>query len=254
MNVLIIEDEARSARELAGIIAEIDPEIQVVAVLVSVEQSLTWLNKNPHPDLIFSDIQLADGLSFDIYEAIKITCPIIFCTAFDEYLMNAFDTNAISYLLKPINKAKVQKALDKLNTLQHSFKQEALPFPIEKLLSQVRQPYKSTLLVNHREKIIPIQAKDIAYFCLDNTVVQICTILNHKYFMTNSMEELEKAVDPKLFYRANRQYLINRNAVSNVERFFSRKLAVKMNVETPETIIDSKTKAVEFLQWLEGVE
>jgi len=253
MNVLIIEDEARSARELTSIILAIDPQIKVLAVLVSVEQALLWFENNPQPDLIFSDIQLADGLSFAIYEQVKITCPIIFCTAFDEYLMTAFDTNAISYLLKPVNKTKVQKALDKLNTLQQAFKPELLPFPIEKLLSQVKQPYKSTLLINHREKIIPVQVKDVAYFCLDNTVVRICTIQNQQYFMTASMDELERTIDPGLFYRANRQYLINRHGVSNVERFFSRKLAIKMTMETPDAIIVSKTKAVEFLQWLEGV-
>jgi two-component system LytT family response regulator len=168
--------------------------------------------------------------------------------------MNAFDTNAISYLLKPINKIKVEKALAKFKTLQHGFKTEPALFPIGKLLSQVKPAYKSTLLVNHREKILPIPVKDIACFCLTNTLVQISTLQNQQYFINSSMDELEKTVDPKLFYRANRQFLINRNAVNNVERFFSRKLAVKLTVETPETIIISKTKAVEFLQWLEDGE
>jgi len=254
MNVLIIEDEARSARELCGIITSADNSVHIIATLESVEQALAWFAHNPPPDLIFSDIQLADGLSFEIYEKIKITCPIIFCTAYDEYLMNAFETNAISYLLKPVTKDKVEKALDKFNTLQEAFIKESSAIAIEKMLKQVKQTYKSTLLVSHREKIIPVQVKDIAYFCLDNTIVQLCTMQNQRYFMTTSLDELEKTIDPILFYRANRQYLINRNAISNVERFFSRKLAVKLLMDTPEGIVVSKTKAIEFLQWLEGAE
>ncbi|EHQ26300.1 LytR/AlgR family response regulator transcription factor [Mucilaginibacter paludis] len=252
MNVLVIEDEAISARELSGIISAVEPGANIVATLESIEQTIAWLNHNPQPDLIFSDIQLADGLSFEIYEKVKINCPIIFCTAFDEYLMSAFDTNAISYLLKPINKAKVEKAFQKLSTLQQAFKAEGGTQGMERLLSQVKQPYKQVLLVNQREKIIPVQVKDIVYFWLESTIVQVCTIQHQKYFITHSMDELEKTIDPQLFYRANRQFLINRHTVANVERFFSRKLAVKLVIETPETVMVSKTKAVDFLQWLEG--
>lgn len=253
MNVLIIEDEARSARELQTVITAVNPDVKILAVLESVEQSLNWLASNTQPDLIFSDIQLADGLSFEIYEAVKITCPIIFCTAFDEYLMNAFDTNAISYLLKPINEAKVEKAFLKLNTLVRSVNKEDPALRIEQLLASLKKNYKTTLLVNQREKIIPIQVKDIAYVCLDATIIRLSTLQSQQYFMTSSMEELEKILDPELFFRANRQFLINRHAIGNVEKFFTRKLAVKLTVETPERILISKTKAVEFLHWLEGI-
>ncbi|PWK79204.1 LytTR family two component transcriptional regulator [Mucilaginibacter oryzae] len=253
MNVLIIEDEARSARELQAVITAVNPAVKIIGVLESVEQSLNWLASNPQPDLIFSDIQLADGLSFEIYESVRITCPIIFCTAFDEYLMNAFDTNAISYLLKPINEAKVQKAFLKLNTLLGTVKKEESDFRIERLLASLKKNYKTTLLVSHREKIIPVQVKDIAYVCLDTTLIRMGTFQNQQYFMTSSMDELEKMLDPELFFRANRQFLINRNAIGNVEKFFTRKLAVKLTVETPERILVSKTKAPEFLHWLEGL-
>lgn len=253
MNVLIIEDEARSARELQTVITTVNPDVKILGVLESVEQSLNWLASNVQPDLIFSDIQLADGLSFEIYEAVRINCPIIFCTAFDEYLMNAFDTNAISYLLKPINETKVQKAFLKLNTLVRPVNKEDPALRIEQLLASLKKNYKTTLLVNQREKIIPIQVKDIAYVCLDTTVIRLSTLQNQQYFMTSSMEELEKILDPELFFRANRQFLINRHAIGNVEKFFTRKLAVKLTVETPERILVSKTKAVEFLHWLEGI-
>jgi two-component system response regulator LytT len=250
MNVLIIEDERLSARELIQLIKAVDPGISIAATLESVEQALAWFASNPQPDLIFSDIQLTDGLSFEIYHKVDIACPIIFCTAFDEYLMNAFETTAISYLLKPITREKVAGALGKLNTLKTGLQKDPMAFPIQNLLKLLRQPYKSTILVSLREKIIPLPTKDIAYFYMEQTVVEVCTAQNHKYFMTNSLDEIEKMTDPELFFRANRQFLINRNAIENAERFFSRKLVVKLKADTPETIVVSKAKASEFLAWL----
>jgi len=252
MNVLIIEDEAKTARELGSMLTAIDPTLTICAILDSVEQSVQWFKDNQQPDLIFSDIQLADGLCFSIYEQIKIKCPIIFCSAFDEYLLKAFETNAISYLLKPVTKEKLQGALNKFNTLKLAFDSEPYSNAIEMLLKQMKQPYKTTLLVNQGEKIIPIQTKDIACFYMENTVIQVITLQHQKYFIINTMDELESKVDHECFYRANRQFLINRNAIINAERFFARKLVIKLNVETPEIITVSKVKATEFLSWLEN--
>lgn len=252
MKVLIIEDEAKTARELSNLLTSIDPHIKISGILDSVEQAIEWFTHNPQPDLIFSDIQLADGLCFSIYEQVKIKCPIIFCSAFDEYLLTAFETNAISYLLKPVTKDKLQGALNKFNTLKAAFDSEPYSNAIEILLKQVKQPYKTTLLVNQGEKIIPIQTKDIACFYMENTVIQVITLKHQKYFIVNTMDELEKKVDHDYFYRANRQFLINRNAIINAERFFTRKLIIKLSVETPETITVSKVKATDFLTWLEN--
>lgn len=253
MKVLIIEDELRSARELEKMIIAIDPAMQVIGTLESVEETLAWFAVNAQPDLIFSDIQLADGLSFEIYEKIRITCPIIFCSAFDEYLMHAFETNAISYLLKPVTREKVAAALNKLKTLKAGFEQEpgAGDSAVQNLIKHLHQPYKNTILVNLREKIIPVLVRDIAYFYMEHTVVEAGTTQNQKYFMTGSLDELEKMVDPQQFYRANRQFLINRAAIANAERFFSRKLVVRLTVPTNESIVVSKAKASEFLHWLQ---
>lgn len=245
MNVLIIEDEARSARELVALIAAADAGMRVIAILESVEQGVAWLSANPHPDLIFADIQLTDGSSFDIFQRVRISCPIVFCTAFDDYLMDAFETNAISYLLKPVTKQKVEGALQKLRLLR-SGGQEG----VQSLLKHLKQPYKSTMLVNLREKIIPVAARDIAYFYMEQSVVELCTLQQDKYFITVSMDELEKTMDPELFFRANRQYLVSRAAIANAERSFSRKLMVKLTVPTTEAIVVSKAKASEFLHWL----
>jgi two-component system response regulator LytT len=249
MNVLIIEDEARSAKELVQLIAAADAGMRVIAILESVEQGLTWLAANPHPDLIFSDIQLTDGSSFDIFRRVAITCPIVFCTAFDDYLMDAFETNAISYLLKPVTKEKVEGALQKLRLLRGGNREHGQA-DVQSLLKQLKQPYKSTILVNVREKIIPVATRDIAYFNMGHSVVEVCTLQQQKYFTTGSMDELEKTMDPELFFRANRQYLIGRAAIANAERSFSRKLMVKLIVPTAEAIVVSKAKASEFLHWL----
>lgn len=246
--VLIIEDEAKAARELTHILHQLDEDIQVVGTLDSVEQSLAWFAENDHPDLVFSDIQLADGLCFDIYNQVTVKSPIVFCTAFDEYLMNAFDTNAVSYLLKPITRQKLSKALDKFNSLKTVFEKRE---DLTGLLQQLHYQYKTALLVYQKEKIIPIQVKDIAFFYLDKTVVYITTLAGQQYHLSSKLEELEKVLDPQLFCRANRQFLINRHAIANAEKFFARKLIVKLIVDTPEIIIISKAKVAGFLHWLE---
>jgi two-component system LytT family response regulator len=250
MNVLIIEDEAPSAKELVQLIAAADASVRVVAMLESVEQGVAWLSSNPQPDLIFSDIQLTDGSSFAIFQRVAITCPIVFCTAFDDYLMDAFETNAISYLLKPVTKEKVEGALQKLRLLRGEAGRESEQLGVQNLIKQLRQPYKGTILVNLREKIIPVLTRDIAYFYMEHSLVEVCTLQQQKYFITGSMDELEKTMDPELFFRANRQFLIGRAAIVNAERSFSRKLVVKLIVSTADTIVVSKAKASEFLHWL----
>lgn len=250
-NILIIEDEAKAARELAAMLKFIDEEIHILAILDSVEQSLQWFAVNKQPDLIFSDIQLADGLCFDIYSRINIQSPVIFCTAFDQYLMSAFDTNAVSYLLKPITREKIEKALDKFQGLKVAFEQDENRKGLSGLIQQLQQQYKTALLVHQKEKIIPIQVKDIAFLYLDKTTIHITTLAHQKYYLSSTMDEVEKILDPTQFYRANRQFLINKAAIANAERFFARKLVAKLKVETPEIIVISKAKSSEFLQWLE---
>jgi len=252
MNVLIIEDEPRAAKELKKMILQIDDTIQVAGILESVEQAKEWFAHNTQPDLILSDIQLADGLSFEIYNQVQVTSAVIFCTAFDEYLLHAFETNAVSYLLKPITIEKLEKALEKYEHMKASFANAQVPNNLQSLMQVIKPVHKTALLVNEKEKIIPVQVKDIACIYLDNTILQITTLQNRKYFITATMDETEKILNPADFYRANRQYLINRAAIANAERFFARKLVVKLVVPTEEQIVVSKAKSGDFLQWLES--
>lgn len=252
MRILIIEDEPRAARELSALITGADDTLQVAAITDSVEQTLEWLDTHTAPDLIFSDIQLADGISFEIFGQRNVTSPVIFCTAFDEYLMQAFDTNAVSYVLKPVTAEKVAKALHKFRQLKTAFQPEEQAPRLQQLLHQVKQPYKTALLVHQQEKIIPVQVKDIAFFYLDKAIVHITTFNKQQYFITTSLDDIEAALEPASFYRANRQFLINRAAIANAERSFARKLVARLVVNTPESIVVSKAKASDFLQWLEG--
>ncbi|SFC14130.1 DNA-binding response regulator, LytR/AlgR family [Flexibacter flexilis DSM 6793] len=251
-NILIIEDEINAASEVANMLQEIDDEIIILKIIDSVESAIDWFGNNPPPDLIFSDIQLSDGLSFEIFDKVIINSPIVFCTAFDEYMMNAFDTNAISYLLKPVSEDMLLKALNKFKQLQSSFEKKTYQSKVYGLLNQIKPSYKKTILINQKDKIIPLATKEIAFFCLDRSIIHIVTHTNQKFFTTNTLDEIEKSLEPDTFYRANRQFIINKNYINSIERFFARKLVIKLIVNTPEPVVISKAKSSEFLEWLEG--
>lgn len=253
MDVLIIEDEKKAAQKLKELIAEVDNTMNVIEILDSVERSIKWFGEHNSPNLIFSDIQLADGLCFEIFREVAVNSPIIICTAFDEYLMNAFDTNAVSYLLKPITREQVEKALEKYRSLQKSFQSEKQNSGINNIISYFSdvQKYKSSLIINQGEKIIPLKTDDIAFIHLESHFILITTLTNQQYIYSSSLDFIESILNPSLFFRANRQFIINRKAIANAERYFNRKLAVRLLLPTPEKIIVSKLKASEFILWLE---
>lgn len=261
MNVLIIEDEIKTAKELKRMIENIDDTFNVIDILPSVRASIDWFNSHPSPDLVFSDIQLADGLSFDIYRAVPVQAPVIFCTAFDEYIMEALRANSIDYLLKPIDEEKLQQSLEKYQNLKNIFDTRtktgangnpAVPNPnLPHLAAQLDNTFKRTLLVHIREKIVPIRTTDISFIHAANGLVQLTTMQEHKYVLSYTMEQLETLLDPQQFFRANRQFLINREAIHSVEHFFNRRLFVKTTCVTPEKVIISKVRSSEFLQWME---
>lgn len=252
MRILIIENEINTAKELKRILIDLDASNNVIAILDSVEESVKFLTENSLPDLIFSDIQLADGMCFDIFREVAVKTPIIFCTSYDEYMLDAFKTNAVSYLLKPITKDSVEAAMEKYQMLKSVFESVAATLTIEKLSQQLKRNYKKSILVEQRESIIPLPVNDIAYIYLENTIVQIGTAKNHQYFIASTLDELERMLDPEVFYRANRQFIINKLAIVNVDKIFPRKLLAKLVVKTPESVVVSKANASSFLRWLEG--
>lgn len=252
--VLIIEDEIKTAKELKSLIESLREDMQVLTILPSIKAAVAWFNTNPMPQLILSDIQLADGLSFDIYRQVAIDTPIIFCTAFDEYAIQAFDANGIDYLLKPIDEEKLLRGLNKydkqrVNQLQED---DGYKNQLDSLLQQMERPYKSSLLIHFQEKIIPVKSTEIDFIHSESGIVTIHTKNKQRYFTNHTLDALEHMLNPAIFFKANRQFIINRDSILNIEHYFTRRLVVKLNQATPEAVIISKVKASDFLKWIEN--
>lgn len=242
MTVAIIEDEPLTARDLAACILAASPGTQVVATLRSVREAIVFFSgPQPAPDLIFSDIQLGDGMSFTVFRAMPYTVPVIFCTAYDEYALKAFEAAAIDYILKPFTAKSVGLALKKFDLLR------GLPEAGGRLGDLVQQ----SVLVHHGDKIVPVRVSDIALFYVARESTRLLMYNQQEFAVNKSLEELEKVVAGQ-FYRANRQYLINRQAIRDASPYFARKLLVNLRIPFAATITVPKTKAKDFLDWLAG--
>lgn len=253
MTILIIEDEIKTARELKRNVERILPGAVVADMLQSVRSGVRWLSANAAPDLILCDIQLADGLSFDIFRQVEVASPIIFCTAFDEYAIEAFKTSGIDYLLKPVDEARLQQALERyhrLKTLFNETGQTGTRQKIDDLAQQLGADYKKTLLVHYQEKIIPVKVSGIAFFQYEFGNVNLYTFDRKKYVMNQTLDDFEAQLSPADFFRVNRQFIVNRAAVDLISNYFSRRLLLRLNVAVPEEIVVSKTKSPQFLKWV----
>jgi len=253
MKVIIIEDEKRTAKDLATTLESIDDQIEIVTILSSVEQAISYLQNNSDSDLIFSDIQLSDGLSFEIFNKIRLSVPVIFCTAYDKYALEAFNTNSIDYILKPFDRNSVAKSLEKYHTLKSNF--SSFNISLNNLLRTVGAPSSTiqqtftSIIINQGDKIIPIKTTAIALFVHEDDYVFALTFDLKKYLVSQSLDELE-SVCGDLFFRANRQYLINRKAIKDASRHFNRKIQVNLTFDYPDQILISRLKVTQFIEWL----
>lgn len=253
MRVLIIEDEQKTAADLKATLMEMDPGIQVLDILDSVEGSIRYLKTEPSPDLIYMDIQLADGLSFEIFGEVQISCPVVFCTAFDEYAIEAFKVNGVDYILKPFDKEAVGRSLAKVKNLENFFQSKSNQAEqLSQLLKTLKPASKGSFLVSFKDKMIPISTADVAFFNIEHELTFLYTFSNQRYNLPYTLDELSGQLDDTQFYRANRQYLVNYKAIREVEHYFSRKLLIKLSVSVKEPIIVSKAKAPDFLRWMDG--
>ncbi len=248
MKVLIIEDEKITAADLISSINEVRPNFEIIKTATSVKSAIAFLQRKPALDLIFSDIQLTDGLSFDIFKRVAIHAPIIFCTAYDEYALNAFNTNGISYLLKPFTLETIEEAIIKFEKLTQQ-KDHKLSQLIQFMEQSKPPPNSASILIYQGEKIIPVKFENIAVMFLQNGVVKIHTFDSQVFTASETLEELNKQQHPD-FFRANRQFLVHRKAVKNAAKYFNRKLVLHLNFPFKEKIIISKEKASSFLSWL----
>ncbi|QIP14937.1 response regulator transcription factor [Spirosoma aureum] len=252
MNIIIIEDEVKAARSLETIITEVRPEAKVIAKLQSIESSVKYLTENKQPDLIFMDIQLSDGLCFEIFKTVKISCPIIFCTAFDEYSLEAFKANSVDYVLKPFSKNDIIDAFRKVDELRSFFQQSAIT-GLNDLLAQLTPPTgKKSFLVFKNNKYITIATDSIAFFYIRNELSTIKCFDLQEYTVNQSLDQISSLLSPSQFFRLNRQYIVNFSAVKEVEHYFMRKLYVKLVIPTPDKLLINKEKAPTFLSWLEN--
>lgn len=253
MKALIIEDEYLAAQALSNLIEETTTGIEILAVLESIDESVEWFGMHPMPDLVFMDIHLADGSSFAIFDEVNVTCPIIFTTAYDEYALKAFEVNSVDYLLKPINRKALERALAKVERQLPSTDVAYQTELLNRLMASIQNkpvPYKSSLLISVRDKLIPLQVKEIAFIFIDTKVVKAVVFSGKSYALDMTMEEVMHQLDPELFFRANRQYIIARAAVKDMALWFGNKLAVTLTIETPDKVMISRTNVKEFKDWV----
>jgi len=235
MRIVIIEDEPLTAKDLASCVLAAEPAAEIVATLGSVGEANAWFRGNALPDVIFSDIQLGDGKSFAVFEKLMRTVPVIFCTAHDEFALEAFGAAGIDYLLKPFTEKTVRGAIEKYKALKAAPKAAAA----------------GAILVYHKEKILPVKIPDIGLFYLEREVVRLVGFDGKTYIVNKSLEELEGLAGPG-FFRVNRQYLVNRKAIRDVSQYFGRKLLLNLVLPMEEKITVGRLKVAIFLDWLAG--
>ncbi len=252
MKVVIIEDEQIAIRQLQRLLSRGDPSIEVIQTLQSVRAAVEWLNANgDRIDLIFLDIQLTDGLSFQIFETVTINCPIIFTTAFDEYAIKAFQLNSIDYLLKPVKQVELSRAIDKYKSLE----KKEIAIDYQQLAQSIKlqeKQYKTRFLVKSGTSLQPIPIDQIAYFIADGNLVLLVAANGKRYPINYALGELEGQLDPQFFFRINRQIMTHIQGIHKVDTWFKGKLTVQLSPSLSEKTIISQQKAALFKNWLDG--
>lgn len=248
MRALIIEDEILASKHLQQVLVEVG-DISVITVLESIYETVEWFRKNQQPDIVFMDIHLADGSAFEIFKQINITCPIVFTTAYDKYALNAFKVNSIDYLLKPVEAGEVQNALKKLKGLTRP---ESFNAALNNLITSYNRTskYKKHFLIPSKgDKLIPVQTSELACFCIDSGIVKAFSVDGKTYKFDHTLDELSELLDPEFFFRANRQYIISRTAIKDIDIWFNSRLSVNLKISVPEKILISKARITEFKKW-----
>jgi two-component system LytT family response regulator len=255
MKILLIEDENLVAKNLANLVKQLEPSAILLGIIGSVKEALDWFKQNPEPSLILSDIQLSDGVSFDIFQEIQPKCPIIFTTAYDEYAIRAFKLNSIDYLLKPIDKDELRTAFEKFkkfkNVESNTF-QEQFNHLLSDLENRAALPkFKTRFTAHHQRNIVAVSVERIACFYRDE-VIWIQTTDNQRLITDyNSLDEIEELLNPAIFVRANRQFIVNKNAIESYRTHFTGKIELKLIISTKDEIVVSKEKAHQFRIWFE---
>ena len=254
MKVLVIEDEKSAAKRLCTLLKELDPEIQILGILDTVMGTKEWLEKNPDPDLLFLDIQLADGLSFEIFEEVEVNCPVIFTTAYDQYALKAFEVYSIDYLLKPIDKQKLSGSLDKFRKFVGNRRDQVRidTDTLQNALEMMRgKSYKERFIVKYGEHLKSFPTEDIFSFFSEEKISFFKTSDGRKYVVDYTIEQIENLVDPDRFFRINRKYLVNIKAIEDVVVYSNSRLKLKVQHFNDHELIVAREKVQEFKRWLD---
>ena len=253
MNVLIIEDEILASERLSLLIKQYDSTINILGSLESIEEAVKWLSTKAHPDLLFVDIHLADGHSFEIFKKIAVKKPIIFTTAFDKYALDAFQLFSIDYILKPVTAEALANAFTKYKLLASGF----VPADYGAMLQDVKESfstkYKNRFLAKVGQRLFFIPVKEIIYFVAENKIVYLVTTEGKKYIVNIIMEKLETMVDPTLFFRANRKFMVHADAIEQVRPYDNNRLLIIIkNIASTEKIIISRERTTDFKNWADS--
>jgi two-component system LytT family response regulator len=254
MKIAIIEDEESAVQQVKSLLPEVATGSEVAAVIDSVEEAVAWLATRPAVDLILLDIHLADGSCFNIFQQCKVDVPVIFTTAYDEYAIQAFELNSIDYLLKPVRKERLQQAMDKfqrLNSRNNQLLNEQHLLNITRELSKANN-YKRHFLIPYKDRLIPVHADEFAWFEIKSGVVRGITFDKKHWLLEESLDELTDTLSPEVFYRANRQFLVSRKAIQEIEYYFNGRFCLHLSPNPDEPVLISKAKAGKFREWMVG--
>ncbi|MBK7884747.1 MAG: response regulator transcription factor [Chitinophagaceae bacterium] len=253
MRILLIEDEDPAAKRLQKMLKEIEPGATILDSIVSVSSAIKWFNENEAPDLVISDIQLSDGLSFDIFKSINTSCTVIFTTAYDQYAIEAFKVNSIDYLLKPVKKDELAIAINKFKQLRNNTQQSVLD--INKLLQSFTAPaannYKTRFIVRYGEHIKTINVQDVAYFNTEDKINFLITKEGRRYTIDFNLDTLESMLDPKIYFRINRQFIIGIHSITEMFAYSKSRVLVKLNPPTKQETVVSTERSGDFKLWLD---
>ena len=248
MNIVIIEDEHLAYQRMAKLVKEIIPSVQILAHHDNVESAAKWFTNNPAPNLVLMDVQLSDGTAFDLLKLVTIDCPVIFTTAYDQYALDAFKTTSIDYLLKPIKKADLEAALEKLKTIKHIFQAGE----IAKLVAPAHAEYKKRFVIRFGEHIKSLSVDDILYCYSENKSTYARTADGRVFPLDHNLDMLEEMLNPEEFFRVNRQYIITIKAIAEMKTYSKARVIIKLNHEPKEQPVVSSERAADFKKWLGG--
>lgn len=254
MKIAIIEDEEMAVQQLKSGLNEIVAAADFVADIDTVEEAIIWLRTRPAVDVIFLDIHLADGSCFSIFQQCKMDIPVIFTTAYDQYAIQAFEVNSIDYLLKPVRKERLQQAMDKFQRLNNSNQLVITEQQLQHITREITKAanFKRHFLIPYKDRLIPVQADDFAWFEIKGGVVRGITFDKKHYLLEESLDELAEVLSPEAFYRANRQFLVSRKSIQEIEYYFNGRFYLHLLPNPDEPVLISKARAGKFRDWMAG--